>query len=429
MKRKLLLFTLALPFIISQSAQAQTSSRLVGRADWSNSSSVFVPVDSTSYAYSGSRGGDLTHVMKYDNSTSWYYFDSAYLNNWYYVQTFDANNNITSTISEYWDGTTWQLNTNTLYTYNSSNQVVTMIEQSWGGSAWTPVSQDVYSYNSAGKLYVDQYQTWDAGTLAFVASTQKTYYYDGANNKINETDQMYVSGSPVYTSQWAYTYSGTNQLLTTTYSTWTGSTWAPLTMTSNTYDSTGNMTYTLYQNYDAGTGTWVNSTLHSYTLFTSGHMATVDVYQTWDNVGSAWVNSMQYTYSYNSNNQLVSSVGQSWNVVGVYEFANGDPMSRYYYQIYTPTTAVNNVALNADDANIYPVPAQGMLHVDVKWAEAQAASISIYDAQGREVRQWNAPSGTDYSSAVSVNGLANGTYFVKIAGAKNQIVKQIVVAH
>jgi hypothetical protein len=329
---------------------------------------------------------------------------------------------------EYWTGTAWQLSTNTLYTYNSSNQVVTMIQQSWGGSAWTPVSQDLYSYNTAGKLYLDQYQTWN-GT-AFVNSTQKTYYYDGSNNKINETDQAYVSGSPVYTNQWTYSYSTTNQLLSTTYYSWSGSAWAPVSMISNTYNSAGETTYTLNSYYNTATSSFVNSTLHTYTGFTSGLMPTMDAYQTWDTATGVWNNVMQYTYSYNTDNQKLSSVGESWNIVGLYEFANGDPMARYYYESYTPaSTFVNNTLLNADDANIYPVPAQNMLHVDVKWAVAQTADITIYDAMGKVVRQWNAPSVTEYNSAVSVNGLADGTYFVKIAGEKNQIVKQLVIAH
>ena len=427
MKRKLLLFTLVLPFMLQQGANAQ-SSRLIGQADWQNIDHVFTPVDSTAYVYSGGRGGDLTHPKKYDYSTSWLADSSGYANNWYYVQAFDVNNNDTSTISEFWDGTSWQLRTNTLYTYNSSNQVTSTIVQSWGGSAWQPVSRDLYSYNTAGKLYLEQYQTWN-GT-AFVNNTQKTYYYDGSNNKINETDQAYVSGSPIYTNQLTYSYSTTNQLLSTTYYSWSGSAWAPDSMISNTYNSAGETTYTLNSYYNTATSSFVNNTLHTYTGFTSGLMPTMDAYQTWDTATGVWNNVMQYSYSYNTANQMVSSVGESWNIVGLYEFANGDPMARYYYEPYTPaSTFVNNTLLNADDANIYPVPAQNMLHVDVKWAVAQTADITIYDAMGKVVRQWNAPSVTEYNSAVSVNGLADGTYFVKIAGEKNQIVKQLVIAH
>jgi Secretion system C-terminal sorting domain len=434
MKRTMLLFTIAFPFMLNQPATAQTSSRLVGEAHWTNNGAMFTPVDSTGFNYSGGRGGDLTHSMNYDNSTAWTYnnTDSAYDNSWYYIQTFDANNNLLTMTSEYWNGSAWVLNTKNLYTYNSSNQRTTLIQQTWGGSSWTPVSQDVYTYNPGGQLYVDIYETWDGLSATFVPSTQKTYYYDASGNRINETDQVFISGTPQYTNEWVSTYSSSNQMLTSTYNTWSGSSWTPVNMTTDTYDSTGDMISSLYQTYDGTSSTWVNSTLDLYSSFNSAHMAVTDVAQTWDDGTSAWDNSMQYTNTYNSYNQLTSRTGESWNVVGLFEFASGDPRANYYYETYTPgtgTTAAPVVVANDNDANIFPVPAQNMLYVNVKWADAQSANITVVDMTGRIVRQWDAPSGTEYRGAVSVNGLADGTYFIKIAGTSSQIVKQFVVAH
>ena len=59
MKRKILLFTLALPVVLLQSAQAQTFSRLVASADWTSNGAVYSPVDSATYAWSSGRGGAL----------------------------------------------------------------------------------------------------------------------------------------------------------------------------------------------------------------------------------------------------------------------------------------------------------------------------------------------------------------------------------
>jgi Secretion system C-terminal sorting domain len=429
MKRKILLLTLAIPVILGQNVVAQTSSRLVGEAHWSNNGASFIPNDSSSFSYSSNRGGDLTHPLKYDASYTWYY-DTAYHNAYYYTQTFDGNNNITGRITQFWNGTAWQLLSNTLFTYNSSNEMTTMIQQSWNGSAWTPVAQDVYSYNVAGKLVIDQYQVWNSLTSTFEASTQRTYYYDASNNKINETDQSYSGGVPIYTNQWAYTYSSTNQMLTTTYSVWNGAGWTPSTLTTNTYDTLGNKISQMGQVWDGVSSAWVNNTLDIYSSFTGGHQPQMDIHQTWNSAGSGtWVNAMQYTNTYNSYNQLTSSTGQSWNIVGVFEFALGDPMSNYYYQTYSTVTEVKNISNVGGDVTVYPVPAQGDLNVDLNWNEAQAATITIYNAQGSVVRQWSTPVAARFHSTVSVDNLAEGTYFLKINGAQGQIVKQLVVAH
>jgi hypothetical protein len=429
MKRKILFLTLAIPVILCQNAIAQTSSRLIAEAHWSNNGVSFTPVDSSSFNYSSARGGDLKTTPKFDNSYTWTYDTGAYTNSYYYVQSFDANNNITSKIAEFWNGTSWQNLSNTLYTYNSSNKMTTMILQNWNGTSWAPVSQDVYSYNANGKLVIDQYQQWNSLTSMFDIASQRTYYYDASNNKINETDQVYSGGSPTYSNQWAYTYSATNQLLTTTFNTWTG-VWSPSTLTTNTYDSSGNMINVLYQTYDGVTTSWVNSTLDIYSGFTGNHLPALDIRQNWNGTGSGtWDNAIQYMFTYNSYGQMTSSTGQSWNIVGVFEFALGDPMANYYYQTYGTVNEVKSITNKGGDAKLYPVPSSDVLNVDLTWNEAQAASIAIYDAQGKVVRQWSTPVATSYSSTVSVNNLSEGVYFMQINGTEGQIVKKIVIAH
>ncbi len=433
MKRKMLLLVLALPVICCQNVVAQTGSRLTGMTHLVNTGSSFTPVDSTDYVYSSNRGGDLKHTKKYDNSTVWNYLgDTAYSNSNMYLQTFDANNNLLSSTSEFWSGTAWTLLTKNLYYYNTAGYDSLMIMQSWGGSSWMPVSQEVYSY-LGGKLVADQHQDWNGLTLSFTATSQKNYYYDPVSgNKINETDLDLTSG-PLNTAQITYTYSGTNQMLTTTNSTWSGSAWMPNTMTTNTYDTAGNLTNVLAQNYDATTTTWVNTTLNNYSGFIgSTHNPGMDTYQTWDTAGGGtWNNVRQYSYGYNSYNQMTSSLGVSWNIIGVFEAALNDPLINYYYETYSTGShvATNNVTAEVNSAAVYPVPAGNMLHVNLNWSEAQTATIAIYDMTGKVINQWQSDYGTQYFSAISVNNLATGTYFVKINGVNSQIVKQFVVAH
>jgi YD repeat-containing protein len=429
MKRKMLLLTLALPVILGQATFAQQS-RLVSQAHWANNGATFTPVDSTNYNYSSGRGGDLTHHLNFDNSTTWSFDTGGVHNQMYYIQTFDAHNNVTSEIAEIWNTTTsaWDLFSNTLFTYNSANQATTMILQTWNGVSWTPVSQDVYTYFSNGKLQTDQYQTWNSLTTMFDPTSQKTYYYDPSGNLINETDNNFVLGTPIYTSQWVNTFSATNQLLTTTMNTWSGTAWQPMNLTTNTYDTSGNLINKVQQTYDVPSASWMNSTQDVYSNFKAGtHLPQTDVLQHWDATSTGtWANTMEFTNTYNSFNQLTSTTGMSWNIVGIFEFALGDPMANYHYGTYS--SAVKNVTNAGGDAKIYPVPAQNTLHIDLKWDVAQAATITITDAKGSVVRQWNAPMGLEYSSAVSVDNLSVGVYFIKINGAEGQIVKSLVVS-
>ncbi len=447
MKRKILLSTFALPLFLLQNVQAQTASRMIAAAHWTNNGASFAPADSSIYHYTGTRGGsmDLSPLnvdpvnnitstpAGYDSSTNFSFTAGSPVNNTLTLQTFDAHNNVTSTITETWNtGTSsYDLSNNRLYTYNASNMITSTTWEIWGGSAWVPSNEDVYSYNSAGKLYLDQENTWNTLTSAWDPAGTKTYYYDSSMNMINETDQSWSGGSPVYTNQWMRTFSSTNQLLTTTASTWNGTSWVNSTMYTHAYDSVGNPLSLLFQLYNTGTHAWDNSNLALYSNYTAARLPQTVNQKTWNGTPSTgtWVNSSMLSYVYNSYNQVTNMVGISWNVVGTYEFAAGDPAANYYYETYGGTTSVKSVSSNGGDANIYPVPAQNMLHVDLNWSVAQTATIRIIDMTGNVVRQWNTPSATQYNSAVSVNNLASGMYVINITGQQGQIVKQIVVSH
>jgi len=434
MNKRNLLFTLAIPVLLCQNAQAQTATRLIAQSDYTHDGAMFKASDSTSYKFtSDKRGGDMSHTHKYDNATQFYYQgDSMYVNSQYTTQDFDANNNISSTTTQYWSGTAWVLSSRTLFTYTSSNKIATRIDQYWGGTSWVPQTKNVYTYDAKDLLQLDQYQIWNGLTLKFDNYSTKTYTYDAVTNKLlNQTDQDVYSGSPVYTQQYVYTYTTDTQLLTSSYNTWSSG-WVNVNMYTNTYDVAHNRTSQLYQVYNTGTSAWENVTYMIYSSFTAAHMPQSEIDQYWNtSSGGSWVNTMQRTYTYNSNNQMTSSIGKSWNVVGVFEYAVGDPMANYYYGTYGTSTLNVNSILNANGtADMFPVPASDMLHINLKWNTAQASTIAIYDMTGRMVTPlMNVPSATEYHTALSVNTLAAGTYVVKINGTDGQIVKQIVVAN
>ena len=433
MKRMKLLFTLALPVFLCQNLQAQTSSRLVAQSYWTNNGLAYTAVDSSSYTYlSTSRGGDLTHAMEFDNSVFGTFDTGVYTPQVAVLQQFNiANQDSCNTTS-----IGGVLTSRTLYTYNSNGKVSTIISQSWTGSSWTPVTENVLSYNGSNQLQTNQHETWMSG--GFVIDSAKTYYYTASSGLLsNELDNYLLSGLPIYTNEYSYTYDSASHLMlseTTSYSssgTITG--FAPLSMVQYFYDSSGDLTAVENENYDGSSSIFVGSTLHTYSNFNSAKMPQTDLLQNWDSTtstGGSWDNIMQYTNTYNSYNQLTNKIGISWNApTGIWEYAVGDPQYNYFYETYSNVTAVKTVTNTNGDANIYPVPAQSLLHLDINWNAAQSAMITINDVQGRVVKMWDAPSAAQYSTTISINDLASGVYFMLINGQQGEIVKQFTVSH
>ena len=425
-----LLFTLALPVLLYQNAQAQTGSRLVAKADWHNDGAIFQPTDTAVYMYSGTRGGDLHHTMKFDTARMWTYDGTAgaFVGSTNTIETFDANNMLTSMTNQTWDAVTmaWVNVSKSLYFYTGS-QLTTMVYQTWDGTNWVNMYNDVYTYDPSGRLTQDVNGTWNALTAAFNPGTEWTYFYDASGNLIQK-NQVSISGS-VYTNvnQESMTYNASNKMTSDTYSQWNGVAYVADYMNAYTYDTAGNRLTAQYSTYNTTTSAWDNVTLKTYSSFSS-MMPGMELDQVWDTTGGgSWVNSIQYTYTYNSNNQLTNSVGESWNVAGFWEFANGDAKSNYYYESYS-TTAVQNVVANGS-VSIFPNPAQDVISINLKWNQAQSFTIAVFDMSGRMMSLTSVPATAQYSTMLSVNTLPAGNYIIKINGQNGQMTQQVVVAH
>jgi hypothetical protein len=417
---------------LSQGADAQLSisSRLIGQANWKHTGAVFTRQDSTAYTYlSTNRGGDLTTTLKFDNATKWVYLsDTVSVNNLHYLQDFDVNNNLLSTVTQTWSGTAWMNSTKALHTYNTANKLISTVMQVWDTSGvWMNVSRNQYTYTAGGQLLSDEMQVWSSSSSAFLPSTQKVYTYSGSTGKLTNIVSQNISGTPTYIDQFIFTHNSAGMPVDTIYTIWNVTTFDSAYRITNLYDTSGNRTEKLYQVY--GSSVWNNATLDIYRNFTSMHMPQADTFKIWNSSGTgSWVENKLYTFTYNSYGQLTSADAISWNPGVGWEYALNDPHANYYYGPYV-SSGVKPVTAIGGEANIYPVPAQNTLNIELKWNEAQAASIAILDMTGKVVRNWEVPVSAQYTSSVSVGNLAAGNYIIKISGAQGQIVKQLVVAH
>jgi hypothetical protein len=301
-----------------------------------------------------------------------------------------------------------------------------MVTQHWDGtSAWITDSKNVYSYNAGGQLYLDQFQLWDGTT--YNPSSQKTYYYGSTGNLTNETDVLFIAGTPTFTSDTDYTYTTSNKLLTKTGNLWTGAAWVGNVRWTNLYDSaSGNVTNQLFETFD-GTA-FINASQKIFSNFTAAHMPQTEIDQNWDATGSgSWVDQYKFAYTYNSFNQLTSATRQSNDISLGWNYQFGDTKTVYRYGSYV--SAVKNVSNAGGNASIYPVPAGSTVNVDLNWNTAQSAIVVISDVQGRVMESWNTASATQSHHSINISNYAAGVYFVKVNGEEGQIVKQIVVAH
>ena len=446
MKRMKLLFTLALPVLMFQNVQARsgadrttsttTISRLIGIGDYVNNGAGFYVSDSTELGYSSGRGGDLTHVMKYDNMNYFVYnnsdslFDPSTQNN----QVFDASNNISSNVLQGWGGTTigWVPQTKYLYFYNTANMPTSQIFQNWnsGTGVWVSSSKDDYTYLTSGmQMFSDIYSVWNSVSLSFDQSSEKIYSYDISGNMIQELDNTNLGTSWTPVQEYVYTYNSANQVVTKTFDTWNGGGYTHNYRYTYSYDSlSGNRLSTLYQTYNADSSTWVNSTLSLYSNFSGSNPQTQED-RTWSDTvsGGSWMPHMLWSLTYNSFAQMTSKIGTSYNVsLPGYENAAGDPLSFYHYES-VEVNGVKNVADNSFSVSVFPVPAQDLLHITLNNDVAVSYDIAIVDMAGRVVRMLKTNAATTYTTTIATDNFAAGNYFVKISSVAGATTQQFSV--
>lgn len=447
MKRMKLLFTLALSALMLQNVQAQsganrtssitTISRLTGIGDYVNNGAGFYVSDSTLFVYSNGRGGDLTHVMKYDNENYFVYnnSDSLFDPNTENTQVFDASFNISSNVKQIWSGVTtgWVPQTKYLYFYDVTNSMTSQIYQNWnsGSGSWISASKNDYTYTtSGGQLFSNINSVWNAG-VGFVQTSEMIYSYDVHGNLIQELDNSNSGTSWLPVQEWVYTYNSANQPLTKTFDNWNGGGYVHQYRYSYSYDSLShNLLSTLYQTYNVDSATWVNSFLSLYSNFDGANPQTQED-RTWNDtvLGGSWMPNKLWAFTYNSYFQMTSRVGTSYNVtLPGYENAAGDPLTYYHYET-VEVNAVNNVAATNCQVSVFPIPAQNMLHISVNAEAAVSYDIAILDMTGRIVRSWKTNTTASYTTTVPTDNLATGNYFVKISSSNGQTIQQFNVIH
>lgn len=421
------------------SALAKTTdvgSRLKSFCVLKNNGAAYIPTDSAFLIYSNNRTGSVnlltnTLSIKYDTGITSNYntTTNSYVNGGIAAQTFDANNNILTSLSLQWNTSTstYDNANKTIYTYDANNNMLSQISQSWNSGQWVNSSEDMYTYDANNNMLTDTYQYWDITNSVWVIESKDIYTYTAANKVNNHIYQEWNSGTMQWdnSTQLVNSYDANNNLLSSVGQDWdaVNSVWTNNAQDVFTYDGSNDQLTDLNQTWN-GTS-WQNSNLTTYSSFVAQNPQNV-VNQQWDDVNNVWVNKQEILLTYNSFNQELTIFSQTWNVGGLWEATTNDMGYRFHYETYT--LSVNEVTNNGGNARIYPVPASDVLHISLTWDEPQAANIVIYDVQGRVMNQWKTPTGITYNNALSVGNLAEGTYFIKITGEKGEIIQKLVVA-
>jgi len=189
----------------------------------------------------------------------------------------------TSVVTDFWDGSNWQVNSTTHYTYNGEGLV--SVEQ----SEW---NRTTYTYYVSGMLQDEIHESWDGFQWNY--DDKRSYKYD---------EQGYQSE---YTNYY-----------------WNGSDWILQggDRVATVYDSNGDATEEIFSYYDSGSGMWVETDGYKTDYFYSNGLIVEEIEYSRD--GGEWVIEMRLLWFYNDQDILESALaythdGDHYNLMGRY---------------------------------------------------------------------------------------------------------------
>lgn len=408
-----------------------TKNRRTGFTDllWNTTISAWDYNNNNIYTYDASSNLLTTVNQQWDKTVGW----SNYLR---YTSTYDTKNNQTSYTTESWDAgsSTWVGTDKFLYTYDAANNQTIRIYQHWdgGSSTWVNQFRDSFIFSATNKKVFYDYNTWDVASASWKNSAIVNYTYNSSDYLIQTQYQYWNSTTASYYNvlNFLYTNDASGRPIQAVNQQWDNnkSSWLNIIQTFSTYDVKGNLLAEELQRWDTTTAAWHKAYIECSTFDAAGDTL-VFIYAPWDSATHTWDSSERTRYTYNSYNQMTSYVTDVTDHAGGWVYSNVDVIQNYYYEDYIPT-AVHEVSDKGGVLQLYPVPANDMLSINLKWDNAQPFTSSIYDMQGRVWENGTHAAATDYTERFSVQNLPSGNYFIQFKGSQDgRIVRQFTVVH
>lgn len=351
----------------------------------------------------------LSSLIQYWDGAIWN--DSIQITN-----TYDTDYNLTYSLTEVYDGNLWINSLQISKTYDINNNLLTETRQVWNGSSWDNDHVLTYTYDSNNnKLSYLLQSSWNGSNWDWEFRTLSTYNID--NRVITENNERFISGNWINTYTDSYHYNS-NNLVDTILETGGVAYGYQLTDTQARivliYNSEGLLTNSSFQNYYMNI--YTEMYIDTYTYDTNSNLILLEMEYLDEN--NVFYLGDIFTWTYDSENVLIDyTYYYRTSNIGSYE--GGD--SIHYY--YTSNLGFKGMVLDEHQSVIFPNPNNGKFTISCKTI---MEGIEIFNITGNKVY---ANHNDTNSKMIEINTLEfdSGIYFVKVNLGNNQQVHKISI--
>ena len=215
-----------------------------------------------------------------------------------------AQNKLTSSLSESYNGTAWANNNKSIFSYDSNNNLILETGFYWNSTSqeWEKSYEESYSYNANNKATNYLYVSYTTGTTQISYQYRTKYTYNNDVNVIQILDEEYDNNSWVNDYKIDLTYSNGKVTGGLSYE-WNGTAWVfdeDSSETTINYNSDG--TISAFINKAWNGSAWVDDSRTLYTYDANKRVILEDS-QTWD--GSVWASDYKLENTFDANGNIV----------------------------------------------------------------------------------------------------------------------------
>ena len=353
--------------------------------------------------------------------------------------TFFGQDKLTSSVSEFFDGTTWVPVDKVAFIYDDINNLTEETTLNWSGatSQWVKSEVDTYTYNEGNKVVVELYQEFNGATLEMKDRTTNTYNSEGEITQF--LDQVYLNSNWVNDQKVALEYDN-GIIVSGISSEWDGVGWIigeDSSKVAINYNDNGTVSSTVIDIWEEG---WVTA-VRLVNSYDAQNRVILSSSESFD--GATWLVEEKEEYSYDANGNALT-IKRFYNDNGTFTleseeintFDTSQLMADFAHpfkdkngidylfevngivnKILTTTSVDSRTTYNYGESTasipsfnlaaikVYPTPATDVVNVSIK--NGTIHKIDVFNLLGKKVL-------TSTESKINIENLAKGVYLLKI---------------
>ncbi len=318
--------------------------------------------------------------------------------------TYNANNLELNRTNAFWDGSQWQDMDKTDKTYTSSGLVTSESYYYWnsGSNQWEGSNRTMFSYDAVTSLLVSEILfQWESFSNTWEEWEKTEYTYDISENTIEKTYYYWDNGQWEFYTKIENSFNASNLMTSQIYYWWNNGNWEPDSKTEIVFDAFNNTSEMILYEWIFGINQW-----EAYEKHEASYDLSVDaddvLYPPFLIEDVAFSNKLMDV-------RLYFLIGSQWEFAEQYD---------YYYSPATITSTENKVEATI---KVFPNPAADNFMI-VHELQGDVA-LELFDLAGKKVLSADVQN----HQPVSIQGVSNGLYVLKITGQNNSTHTQRLV--